>query len=211
MRQAKPARHRPDRPETVPPRTGPAGSEPVTKLSQDLKNPLLLSMSIDAGGGPENHYEPENFPVTLDLSWGTDDGHDPDYEIALRGMHLTVKPENCVPVPHSFHGDGEGSPPGVERRGNRLTFTAKDERILLGKPPIPRLVRLQRADGSKAPPSVSVEATCPVEYVQPVSLDKTLKPDASAVISRFLAKCLTRENGALDLGSATMRWEEPEA
>jgi hypothetical protein len=31
-----------------------------------------------------------------------------------------------------------------------------------------------------------------------------------AVISRFLAKCLTKENGAVDLGSATMRWVEPE-
>ena len=213
-RQAKPARKRMAASADPPPGSGAAVGEAFTKLSQDLKYPLLVSMLIDAGGGPENHCAPENFQVTLDLSWGTDDGHDPDIEVSLRGMYLTLKPEDCVPVPHSFYTDGDdgipGGVPGVKRAGHRWTYTVGDEPILLGKSPIQRLVRLQRADGSTRLPKVTVEATCPTEYLQPVSRDKTLKPDAMAVISRFLAKCLTKENAAVDLGSATMRWAEPE-
>ena len=186
---------------------------PQSKTARKLRT-RLVDMTIDTAGQGQG-FTPDYFPVVADLSWGPDSPDEPgiNAEIWLRTFRLTYEEQNCLPAPKTFYGDGE-TLDGVERVGRSWIFKAPPGGVLRGAPPkLDSLMHMKRADDAEGPPAVTIKASCPSQDDLDVRLrGKTaeLPSDTQAIIRRFLEKAQVGSDGSIDLGWASLRWEEPD-
>jgi len=113
----------------------------------------------------------------------------------LRGTELPARPEDLL----------------RRRRNARWSGT---RRPLLDLQGAARWRATRRAaDDAEGPPAVTIKASCPSQDDLDVRLrGKTaeLPSDTQAIIRRFLEKAQVGSDGSIDLGWASLRWEEPE-